>query len=71
VRCSSLQYWHEGGRRAPQKEVRMSKACEYGLFVARSSIERRPGIGIFLIFVSLLVDCKLQSLCQEDKINER
>jgi len=44
---------------------------EYGLFVARSPIGREPGIGIFLISVSLLVDCKFQSLCQEDKINER
>ena len=59
-------------RKEPYKEVCVSsKACEYSLFVARSSIGRGPGIGIFLISLSLLVDCRFQSLCQEDKINER
>jgi len=44
------QYWHGGGKGSPKSEVRMSKAdvadskaCEYGLFVARSSIGRGPG----------------------------
>ena len=41
-----------------------SKVCEYGPFVARSPI------GILLISLSLLVVCKFQSLCQEDKFDE-
>ena len=51
--------------------VANSKACKYGLSVARSSIGRGPGDWIFFIPLSLLVDCTFQSLCQEDKINDR
>jgi len=45
-----------------------SKACEYGLFVARSLIGRGPGVWkSFDVY-----ECsKFQSLCQVDEINER
>jgi len=44
---------------------------EFPYRICLSQLEEDQGIGILLIAFSLLVDCKFQNLCQEDKINDR